>query len=68
MFFGVILPFGDKGILQFVKQVSTTVFPKIVENSVESVDKSRDIVGFSPVKEWKTIFWKRFLWKNGSRL
>jgi len=63
-----LLLFGDKEILLFVKRTSTTVFPEIVENSVENVDKSRPIVGFSPAKAWKTIFWQRFLWKNGYSL
>ena len=46
LFLGVILLFGGKGILLFVKRDETVVFPEIVENSVESVDESRRIEGF----------------------
>jgi len=53
-----LLLFGDKEILLFVKRTSTTVFPEIVENSVENVDKSRPIVDFSREKGLKTIFWE----------
>ena len=63
--FTLICLVGDKGILLSVIPKVFKIFPEMVENSVESVDKSRLIVGFWGAKGLKTIFWEYFLWKNG---
>ncbi len=57
--------FAGKALLLFVKRQQGKVFPEIVENSVENVDKPRLVVGFSREIALKTIFWECFLLKKG---